>query len=146
MNPAAPVTRIRTAASYASPLVALVLAAALLVAVTLAEPLRLADRGPVALELPRALEVLERFGALPELGERRAEVVLRVGLVRGAAAQERRHCLSGEPLGGGGVTRPEKRGCLVGQVAAVGRRRWRRRRRVAAEAAVEVVAGRAVAA
>ena len=144
MNPAAPVTRIRTAASYASPLVALVLAAALLVAVTLAEPLRLADRGPVALELPRALEVLERFVALPELGERRAEVVLRVGLVRGAGAQERGDCLSGEPLGARGVTRPEKRGCLVGQAAAAWQEAVEEAAAAGAGAAVE--AGRAGAA
>jgi len=33
-----------------------------------AELLRVPDLGPVALELPRALQVLERFAALPELG------------------------------------------------------------------------------
>ena len=69
-----------------------------------AELLRVADLGPVALELPRALEVLERLVALAELGERRAEVVLRVRLVRdgrcrralrppaGRSARRPRHC------------------------------------------------------
>jgi hypothetical protein len=46
-----------------------------------AEPFRVTDLRAIALELARTLEVLKRIVALPELGQRRAQVVLRVRLV-----------------------------------------------------------------
>src|SRR4029450_5220433 len=133
MNPAAPVTRMRTAASYASPLVALAVPVSPALSVALsAEPFRVPDLGAIALELPRLLEVLERFVALPELGQSGAEVVVRVRLVQHSAAEERRDGLPGEPLSSRGVVGPEERGRLVGQSLATetrGRRRWRSWRR-----------------
>src|SRR5262245_16475156 len=140
MNPAAPVTRIRTAASYASPFVALAVTASPSVATaSSAEPLRVADLGPVALELPRLLEVLERLVALTELGQRRAEVVLRVRLVGLAGTCKRGQRQPRESLGARGVAVSKERSRPVGQAGAVGlgrgrlrwwtRRRWRRRRR-----------------
>src|SRR4029453_11020733 len=117
MNPAAPVASIRTRASYASLLVLLALPVPLAVP-SLAESLRVADLRPVALKLARALEVLERLVALPEVGQRRAQVVFRVRLVEDSAAEERRHGLPGEPLGARSVARAEKGRRLIGYVLA----------------------------
>src|SRR5213596_1745907 len=131
MNPAAPVTRIRTRASYASFLVLLALAVTLAVP-SLAQPLGLSNLRPVALELPRALEVLERLVALSELSQRRPQVILRVRLVDGPAAEERRDGLARDPLRTCGVARPKERSRLIRlRVPARSRRRrwWRRRRR-----------------
>src|SRR6476659_1585361 len=115
MNPAAPVTRMRTAASYASPLVALAVSVSPALSLALsAKPFRVADLGSIALELARLLEVLERFIALAELGQRGAEVVVRVRLVQHSAAEERRDGLSGELLGAGSVAGVEKGRRLIG--------------------------------
>src|SRR5262245_37604656 len=134
MKPAAPVTRMGTAASYASSLVSrvsveAVVAVAVLssAAVAAAELLRVADLVSSALERPGALEMVEGFSALAELRERRAEVVLRVRLVRLTRAGERGDRLPGDRLGGSGIAFPEQRGCLVGQGCAA-LSRWRRRR------------------
>ena len=108
-----------------------------------AELLRVADLGPVALELPRALEVLERLVALAELGEGRTEVVLRVRLVRTAGTGERCDRQTGDLLGVRGIAATQECGCLVGQGGAA----WESAEAVVAEAAAEeeeVVAAEAV--
>src|SRR5262245_35236889 len=133
MNPAAPVTRIRTSASYASAFVALAVTALAAMAVAPAQLLGVPDLRPVALEPAGTLEVLERLVARSELRERRAEVVLRVRLVEPAGARERGERQSGETLGPGRVAGLQKAGRLVGEARAAGRGRrrwgWRRRRR-----------------
>src|SRR5437764_7016481 len=122
MKPAAPVTRMRTGAivrgSMAFP----------------AFPARLADAVDllaVALERFRPGKVRKRLRAPAETRERRAEVVLRVGLVRGPASAQGGDRLPCERLSACVVALAEPRGRLVGQRDAVGglRRRWRRRRR-----------------
>ena len=118
MKPAAPVTRIRTASSYA---------------VTLLRFLQSLRASSISLRWPwsscGAIEVRQRLVAAPELGEGQTEVVLGVRLVGLAAACEGGDRLARDPLCARPVPRLEQARRLVGERHAVCRWRWRWRRR-----------------
>src|SRR5512133_4078711 len=109
MKPAAPVTRIRTAPSYAS-----LVAFLPLLMTRSAEPHGVPDRGAVTLELARPVEMLERLIALPELRERGSQVVFGVRLVTDSGAPEGGDSLPRDTLGALEVAGPEEPGRLIG--------------------------------
>ena len=142
MNPAAPVTRIRTAASYAPPLVARVSVRPLPWPPPRpwpCSPRQSFSASRISGRLPWSCRERSRCRSAsphwPELGEGRTEVVLRVRLVRTAGTGERGDRQTGDLLGARGIAAAQECGCLVGQGGAVGSRRrrwwrwWRRRRR-----------------
>src|SRR6266496_249132 len=120
MKPAAPVTRIRTGPSYASPFVPFV------VSMLLAELPGLVDFLAMALELLRAIEVRQRLVTASELGKCQPEVVLGVGLIGLARALEGGDRFPRDRLCARVVPGLEQARRLVGERHSVARRRrWR---------------------
>src|SRR3954470_3134608 len=114
MKPAAPVTRMRTPSLYAARLQ------------------RLANLLSRALDRRRALEMRNGLATAPEADERRAQVVLGVGLVELARILEGGEGLPGEAFRAGVVAAIQRRGRVVCEQVRGARRRRRpggRRRR-----------------